>query len=253
MSVAVKEKSHQIKEPKGLSDRIKRLRDYYFKGVERAWNNESTSWTTGTPWDVQFNEMTFYIVPETYMLMQTLLSSYRQGARPVVLSDDFWEKTLVERQAWFTKEVMVNYVPKEILPGDLIAGARFNIQASMCLTEAEQKEFNLLTTGKNGARQAVYWFHGHGYGNAGATSGHLIPGYERVLKMGWQGIYQELESICMLQCRTRTKKVERCPAAGNDDIRHHAPGPGSRICRRMPETCCKRNRCGPEVGAGADG
>lgn len=195
MSVTAKEISHHIKEPKGLSDRIKRLRDYYFKGTERAWNNEFTSWTTGTPWDVQFNEMTFYIVPETYMLMQTLLSSYRQGARPVALSDDFWEKSIVERQAWFIKEVMVNYVPKEILPGDLIAGGRFNIQASMCLNEEEQKEFNRLTTGKKGARAAVYWFHGHGYGNAGATSGHLIPGYERVLIMGWRGVYQELENF----------------------------------------------------------
>jgi pyruvate-formate lyase len=194
MSVAAKEISHHIKVPKGLSDRIKRLRDYYFKGTERVWNNESTSWTTGTPWDVQFNEMTFYIVPETYMLMQTLLSSYRQGARPVELPGDFWKKPLVERRAWFIREVMVSYVPKEILPGDLIAGGRFNIQASMCLTENEQKEFNRLTTGKNGARAAINWFHGHGYGNAGATCGHLIPGYERVLHVGWRGIYQELEN-----------------------------------------------------------
>ena len=192
MTVAARELSHYIKEPKGLSDRIKRFRDYYFKGTERAWNNESTSWTTGTPWDVQFNEMTFYIVPETYMLMQTLLSSYRQGARPVELPDDFWEQPLVERRAWFIKEVMVGYLPKEILPGDLIAGGRFNIQASMCLTENEQKEFNRLTVGKNGARAAVNWFHGHGYGNAGATCGHLVPGYERILKQGWRGIYEEL-------------------------------------------------------------
>jgi formate C-acetyltransferase len=139
--------------------------------------------------------MTFYIVPETYMLMQTLLSSYRQGARPVALPDDFFDKPLVERQAWFIREVMVNYLPKEILPGDLIAGGRFNIQASMCLTKEEQDEFNRLTSGKNGARQSVYWFHGHGYGNAGATSGHLIPGYERVLLLGWRGIYQELETL----------------------------------------------------------
>jgi formate C-acetyltransferase len=37
------------------------------------------------------------------------------------------------------------------------------------------------------------WFHDHGYGNAGATSGHLIPGYESVLKLGWKGIYADLE------------------------------------------------------------
>ncbi|MBW1804331.1 MAG: hypothetical protein JRJ85_26805, partial [Deltaproteobacteria bacterium] len=194
MSVAAKEIQHQIKEPKGLSGRITKLRDYYFKGADRAWNNQSTSWTTGTPWDVQFNEITFYIVPETYMLMQTLRSSHRQSARPVVLPEDFWEKSLVERRAWFIREVMVNYLPKEILPGDLLAGGRFNIMASMCLTEKEQKEFDRLTMGKKGAREAVYWFHGHGYGNAGATSGHLVPGHERALTLGWEGIHAELES-----------------------------------------------------------
>jgi len=194
MRAAAQEKNHDIKEPKGLSCRINRLRDYYFKGAERIWNNETTAWTTGTPWDVQFNEMTFYIVPETYMLMQTMRSSYRQAARPVTLPDDFWEKFIVERRAWFIREVMVNQVPQEILPGDLIAGGRFNISASMCLTEREQAEFDRLTLGKNGARAAVNWFHSHGYGNAGATCGHLIPGYDRVLQLGWKGIHAKLES-----------------------------------------------------------
>lgn len=185
---------YPIKEPQGLSKRISRLRAYYFKGVDRAWNNAYTSWSTGTPWDVQFNEMTYHIVPETYMLLQTMRSSYRQAARPVALHKDFWSWPLVQRRAWFVREVMVNYVPKEILPGDLIAGGRFNIQTSMCLTEAEQKEFDRLTMGKNGVREAVKWFHDHGYGNSGATCGHVIPGYERVLELGWKGIYAELES-----------------------------------------------------------
>lgn len=196
MRAATQEKNHAVKEPKGLSDRIKRLRDYYFKGAERAWNNETTAWTTGTKWDVQFNEMTFYIVPETYMLMQTMRSSYRQAARPVTIPDGFWKKSIAERRAWFIKEVMVNYLPQEILPGDLIAGGRFNISASMCLTEREQAEFDRLTLGKNGARNAVNWFHSHGYGNAGATCGHLIPGYDRILRLGWKGIHTELESAC---------------------------------------------------------
>ena len=39
------------------------------------------------------------------------------------------------------------------------------------------------------------WFHDHGYGNAGATSGHLVPGYERLLKIGWKGVYAELLSL----------------------------------------------------------
>ncbi len=185
---------HPIKEPKGLSSRIQWLRDYYFRGAERAWNNEFAAWTTGTAWDVQFNEMNFYIVPETYALLQTLRGSYRQAARKVKLHKDFWSWSLAERRAWFVREVMVNHMPQEILPGDLIAGGRFNIQTSLCLTAAEQKEFDEAVLGPNGARQKMKWFHDHGYGNAGATSGHLIPDHERALKIGWKGIYADLES-----------------------------------------------------------
>ncbi|MBN1363318.1 MAG: hypothetical protein JW976_00800 [Syntrophaceae bacterium] len=186
---------HKIKEPRGLSPRIQWLRDYYFQGTKRAWNNEFTSWTTGTPWDIIYNEMTFYIVPETYTLINTLGASYLQAARPVALPDDFWQWPRVQRRAWFVKEVMVNYVPQEILPGDLLAGARFNIQTSMCLTKEESSEWLRAIKGKDGVRAKMKWFHDHGYGNSGATSGHLIPGHERLLKIGWKGVYAELVSF----------------------------------------------------------
>ncbi len=143
-------------------------------------------WTTGTPWNVQFPEFTFYIVPETYMLMQTLRSSYRQAARPVDVPKDFWGWSLPERRAWFVREVMVNRVPQEVLPGDLIAGARFNVLTSFCLTKKEQAEFDRLLVGPGGAREQVIWFHTHGYGNAGATSGHLIPDHRMLLEQGWR-------------------------------------------------------------------
>ena len=54
-----------IKTPGQLSDRVKWLRDYYFEGTDRPWNNEYTVYTTGTPWDVQFDEISYFIVPET--------------------------------------------------------------------------------------------------------------------------------------------------------------------------------------------
>jgi formate C-acetyltransferase len=184
---------YPIKEPRDLSARIQWLRDYYFKGDERAWNNEFLAWSTGTAWDVQFNEMSFYIVPETYALLQTLRGSYRQAARTIELNPDFWTWSQVERRAWFVKEVMVRYMPQEILPGDLIAGGRFNIQTSLCLDEKEQKVFDRALLGKNGARSRMKWFHDHGYGNTGATSGHLIPDHERVLKLGWKGVLADLE------------------------------------------------------------
>lgn len=182
-----------IKEPKFLSDRIRWLRDYYFQGVNRKWNNEYSAWTTGTPWDFQYNELSFYIVPETYFYIPTFRSSFKQVAKPVKLHPDFWSWSLPERRAWFVRETMVHYVPKEILPGDLLAGARFNIMTSHCLTEAQTKEYDRLVKGKNGARAAMLWFHNHGYGNAGATSGHLVPGYDRVITQGWKGIHADLQ------------------------------------------------------------
>jgi len=184
----------RIKEPKGLSPRIKWLRDYYFKGTKRPWNNEFTAWTTGTPWDVQFNEMCYYIVPEMFPFLQTFTSSFRQAAKPVELNPDFWEWSLPERRAWFNKEVMVNHVPQELFPGDLIAGARFNMQTSLCLTEEENRQRSRLVYGKGGARERMKWFHDHGYGNSGATSGHLIPGHENALKKGWKGIYEDIKA-----------------------------------------------------------
>ena len=184
----------KLKEPRNLSPRMERLRNYYFQGVGRKWNNEFISWTTGTPWDVIFDEMTFYIVPETYPFLQTFRSSLYQSARPVALDRDFWSWSLPERKAWFVREVMVNYVPQELLPGDLIAGGRFNIQTSMCWNEEEARERDRLIYGKRGARARMKWFHDHGYGNSGATSGHLVPGYERVLKTGWKGIQADLQA-----------------------------------------------------------
>lgn len=194
MSTITAEKTRfTIKEPKSLSDRVRWLRDYYFEGVNRRWNNEYTAWTTGTPWDFQYNELSFYIVPETYFYIPTFRSSFNQTAKRVTLHKDFWTWSLPERRAWFFKEVMVNYLPKEILPGDLLAGARFNVMTSHCLTESETREYDKLVKGKGGAREAMLWFHNHGYGNTGATSGHLVPGYARIIQEGWKAVNAEIQ------------------------------------------------------------
>jgi formate C-acetyltransferase len=181
-----------LKQPYGLSPRVERLRSYYFEGADRAWNNEYTAWTTGTPWDVQFNELTYYIVPEVYPLLGAMRASFRLAARPVALRPDFWRLSLPERRAWFVKEVMTRYVPRDLLPGDLLAGSRFNIQTSLCLDRAEAKAFDRLVLGQQGARQAAMAFHRHGYGNAGATSGHLIPGHLELLARGWRGVAEQV-------------------------------------------------------------
>ena len=144
---------HSLKQPHGLSPRIQWLRDYYFEGVKRSWNNQYTCWTTGTPWDVLYDEISYYIVPEVYAFLQVFRSSVLQSAQPVKLHPDFWKWSLVERRAWFIREVMVECVPQEILPGDLVAGARFNILASRCWTEAQARD--RLVYGPEGSRAAV--------------------------------------------------------------------------------------------------
>jgi len=189
---AVRELEQGIKQPHGLSARVRWLRDYYFRGVGRSWNNEFSCWTTGTPWDVLYDETSYYIVPETYAFFQTFRSSALQAARPVALHPDFWTWSLVERRAWLIREVMVDYVPQEILPGDLLAGARFNILASRCWTKREARQRDRRIAGPHGARSATKWFHEHGYGNAGATSGHLVPDHALALHVGWKGIYGDL-------------------------------------------------------------
>ena len=183
---------YSIKEPKGLSPRIKWLRDYYFQGNNRKWNNEFVGFTTGTPWDIQYQEGNYYIVPETYTFFPTFTGAFQQASFKVELPEGFWDWSLPERQAWFVKEVMVYYLPHEVLPGDLIAGGRFNIQTSKCFTEKETKDYSKAIYGKKGSRAAELWFHNHGYGNAGATSGHLIPDYPRILRDGWKSIHEEL-------------------------------------------------------------
>ncbi|MGA2367659.1 MAG: pyruvate formate lyase family protein [Dehalococcoidia bacterium] len=183
---------YSIKEPKNLSPRIKWLRDYYFQGNKRAWNNEFVGFTTGTPWDMQYQEGNYYIVPETYVFFPTFTGAFQQVSHKVELPEGFWAWSLPERQAWFVKEVMVYYLPHEVLPGDLIAGGRFNVQTSKCFTEKEAKRYAGEVYGKKGARAAELWFHNHGYGNAGATSGHLIPDYPRILNEGWKSIHEEL-------------------------------------------------------------
>jgi pyruvate-formate lyase len=193
-TVTCAEPQYTIKEPTNLSPRIQWLRDYYFQGIDRAWNNEWTSWTTGTAWDFQYEELPFYIVPETYAFFSTFRAAFQQTARPVELPPSFWSWSIAERKAWFVKEVMTRYMPQEVLPGDLIAGGRFNVQTSTCLTKQEANEYAKLVYGKGGTRQSIQWFHDHGYGNVGATSGHLIPDYARVINRGWKEIHHDLQA-----------------------------------------------------------
>ena len=195
-----------VKKPGALSPRVKWLRDYYFEGTHRKWNNEYNPYTTGTPWDTQFDELTYYIVPETYTFLPTFTQSFKQISKVVPVDGDFWKKSLVERKADFTKKCVVEQLPMEILPGDLLCGARFNMMYSMCLTKAQQKERDKLV---KEARKSMLWLFNHGYGNSGATSGHLIPDYKKIIDKGFKAEYEYLE-----QLYNQLSKAERKGAKG---------------------------------------
>ncbi|NMC67931.1 MAG: hypothetical protein GYA61_06870 [Spirochaetales bacterium] len=185
----------KLKQPKNLSERIRFLRDYYFKGSQRNWNNEFTSWNCGKDWDAQYNEMHYYIVPETFALFQTMYQSFRLSSEKVEVPDDFFRKNIAQRRAYFNKKVITDFLPCEILPGDLLFGSRFNLQTSFCLDKKEMKDRNKKILGKNGLRKKAIWFHDHGFGNAGPTGGHLIADYEKILKYGFKSVYEQAQSL----------------------------------------------------------
>lgn len=188
-------KKARLKAPYNLSPRIEWLRNYYFSGVDRKWNNEFSTFTTGAPWDEVFDESSFLIVPEVYAFFSTFRKSFPLSARQIPVPKGFYKKSIAERRAWFVKTAMVNYVPQEILPGDLLAGGRFNLMASRCWSKSEAAKRNRRFFSKNGVRAETFTFQYTGCGNCGATSGHLIPDYPSVLTKGFTGIRVEVKEI----------------------------------------------------------
>ncbi|MHA1230727.1 MAG: pyruvate formate lyase family protein [Candidatus Helarchaeota archaeon] len=190
---------YKIAEPHDLSPRAKWLRNYYFKGVNREWNNEYMPFSTGVEWDRVWYEGDYYIVPELYAFMGnksrgifgTSLDLMAVSVKSLPV--DFWEKSLPERRMIFFEEVMLNYIPQEIIgEADLIAGGRFNTQLSKCFNLREEKEFNRKILA---ARKAVFKYHELGFGNVGATGGHLIADYETIVKKGFKYIYEKIKKV----------------------------------------------------------
>ena len=184
----------KIKKPKNLTSRIKWLRDYFFEGTKRKWNNEYKVFSTGTDYDEMYNELTYYIVPETYTFFSTFQKGLPQIARKIDVPEDFFKKSIAERRAWFLKEAMTKKVPLDILPGDLICGSNFNLQTSHCLTKKEAEQRREILYGKDGLREKTIAFHDCGFGNCGATSGHLIPDYEKIIKFGFKKVIEDIDS-----------------------------------------------------------
>lgn len=191
-----------VKKPGALSPRVKALRDFFFEGTARDWNNEYECYTTGKPWDIQFNEISYFIVPETYSFFDTFTASARQAAQKIDLPENFFELSIAERIAVFNQKAICEHLPLTVLPGDLLCGANFNMLSSMCLTKAEQKERDKLTAE---ARKSCLELYYRGYGNSGSTSGHLIPDYAYFLEHGFEGKYAQLEELYAKLSETEKK------------------------------------------------
>ncbi|GAB4310161.1 MAG: glycyl radical protein [Promethearchaeota archaeon] len=173
-----------------LSPRVRGLRDFYFQGCRRAWNNEVAPFTTGTDWDVVFNPLMYAVAPDVYFLLNAYKHSLREAARPVSLPAGFWELSIAERHAAFLREVMLNHLPADVLPGELVVGGRFNTALSKCLSKKEAKAHAKLV---DEALERLFFINEVGVGNAGVTPGHLIPDYRRVLREGFRGIHEDLQ------------------------------------------------------------
>lgn len=186
-----------VAQPHDLSPRAAWLRDYYFQGSNREWTNEYSPFTTGTPHDRVFNEIDYYIVPELYFYLGKktrgpFATSLDLMAKLVALPAGFWDLSLPERRARFFQEVMVHHVPHEIISdNDLLAGGRFNTQLSKCLDAREEQAFNKEIL-RN--RKHVFSFHEDGFGNAGATGGHLIVDYALVVREGFKSLHARIKA-----------------------------------------------------------
>ncbi len=137
--------------------------------------------------------MDYYIVPEIYPYIGKkkagpFATSLALMAQKVDLPQDFWQYSLPERRALFLQKVMVDHMPQEIISKyDLLAGGRFNTQLSKCLDKKEAKRFEKENL-RN--RNAVFQYHFDGFGNVGATGGHLIADYQLVVEKGFRHLYE---------------------------------------------------------------
>jgi formate C-acetyltransferase len=239
---------HKVAEPHDLLPRSKWLREYYFLGIDREWNNEYMSFTTGTKWDIIWNEGDYYVAPEmhTYIGEEgkgVFESSLRSMAQKVELSKEFWDLPLPERKIWFLEKVILDYVPKEIISeNDLIAGGRFNVQLSKCLNKSETDKFwkkNLKI------REKFFKFHKSGFGNAGATGGHLIPDYKTILNKGFKYLYNKAKTqydLLTEKEKTGDKGAELRAMIRSTEIPRKLAKEYAEECRRLKEKTSNQTR-----------
>jgi len=177
---------------KELSERVTRLRDEYVNIYERKFHNEIMPFTSGAEWDTMWSPCLWGVVPDLLAFHKAFLETLPLVATKVELPPDFWKKPQAVRVATFFREVISNYLPVEILDGELIVGGQFNVALSRAQNRKEAKQWKKRT---DDWLEQMTFIDSHGMGNAGATPGHLIPNYPRALKVGLKGLVDQFEEL----------------------------------------------------------
>lgn len=175
-----------------LPPRIKKLRDEYFRGESREYfRNESIPYTTGTPWDTVISPHERTGVPEFVDRLAGTEDTLMAFAKRVNLPEDFWNQPIIVRHAMVFKQVLKIH-PTFILEGELIIGAHFATALSNCLNENEARQWEKKA--KRFLEKVTYLIH-NGVLSCGATPGHIIPNYKKIVEKGFIAVEEEAKAI----------------------------------------------------------
>ena len=175
-----------------LSKRMELLRDCYLGGVKRAWSNKFRLFSIETPFDKAFDETSFDLCTDLQAALSPLRKAFTRSARPIRVPEPFFKQSIAERRAWLLHTALVDHMPQEILPGDLIAGGRFHLIASRCLNQRETAKFDKAWLGKSGIQAQAQRFFDRGFGSFCVCGDMLVPDYPSVLKKGFSGVSAEI-------------------------------------------------------------
>ena len=237
-----------------LSPRVRQLRDQYWDFYQRDYTNEVRAYTTGAAWDQVYAPWNWTNVPEMMMFFEGAKSYLLSSAERVSLPRGFGAEPLVVRRAIFFRRVVEEYLPVQILDGELVVGSHFSTALSLTLTQHEARLFTFM---EKQFMKEVQRLDGLGVGNCGAVPGHLIPDYPRVLEQGWKAIQLEADavaadpgsteeqrdlaraiSICGDGVRALTERyaaeAERLAAREPDGDRQAELVEVARFCRKVP-------------------
>jgi formate C-acetyltransferase len=230
------------------------LRDQFWDFYNRSYTNEVRAFTTGTSWDQVYAPWNWTTAPEMMMFFEGAKAYLLADATEVELPPGFWDEPLVVRRAIFFKRLLEEYLPVQILEGELVVGSHFSTALSRTLTRSEARRFAGME--KRFMAEAKR-LNGLGVGNCGAVPGHLIPGYPRILRHGWRAVQAEADGIAgdpasTPQQRDLARAISLCAdgvrlladryaveaarlAAQEDDAERQAElADIARICRKVP-------------------